>query len=177
MQLLYIMNFDLGYGGNEYCISVYPALRVIVLKHTRRPDLNGMYVPKPTMVWQGALCQRFENLVDHICIDRMETLWGGKVVKQAKYLSLRYNNTPNQCIDVNFYPWSDPSNQTYVSFVKISNFYMDGFRLAQSRIRNNPRRLAVVMSLHPRLGAESLFGVFIGEELLRVILLHAFAGI
>ena len=181
-----ITSFTIGYNSssdnkNQYKITVLRKSQVLVLTHEGMPELNGVYIPEHKMPWNGALKQFFNDLVEYIDNDDKDSkilLTNGKFVQREKYLRVNFYNNDNRNpsrsssrrINVNFYPWSDPSDQTYVSFAKISDFYVDhGVRSAQSRIRNNPRRLALAMSLHPRIGKDSLLLGMVGEDLLRSI--------
>ena len=164
------MDFNFGYNTNQHKLTVFPKSQVVVFTHVSKPYLNGVYIPKPVMLWDGARKRPFKALVEYIADGDFTTLYNGEAIRRKTWLRVNFSYPPSRCIDIEFYPWIDQCDQTYVSFVKISDFYMDGFRLAQSRIRNNPRRLAMAMSLHPRIGKESVFQGLVGEDVLRIIL-------
>ena len=163
------MDFNFGYG-NQHKITILRHSQALILSHADKPELSGVYIPKPMTGWEGATCQPFRNLIEYMSSDDVRTLYGTKVVVREKYLNARFSNPPSRYINVNFYPWSDPSDQTYVTFAKISDCYMGCIRLVKNRIHNNPRRLAMAMSLHPRIGAGSLFMGLVGEDVIRMVL-------
>ena len=74
---------------------------------------------------------------------------------------------------LDFFRWSSPYDQTFVRFVQVAQQVQNGIRLAQNRMRHNPRRLAIAMALHDRLGQSSQLRSLQECEVLRSILLLA----
>lgn len=145
---------------------------VVIFLHESKPEHNGMYIPSPVMIWNGALKRSFDEMLQYIETEDVLTLNCGKVIKRKHWLRADVGGGSPK-MTLMFYPWSCPFDQTYVSFFKAADFYMDALRLVQGRIRTinaNHRRLAMAMSLHPRLGAGSVLHELVSGEVMRSIL-------
>ncbi len=158
--MLHYYSFEFGHGESKHSVRILPGAQAIVLTHASRTQLNGLYTPVPIMPWTGALHRPFCELVEYV----------GDNKTNIKQPWLRVAFGRQRRLDVEFWPYFNPCDQTSVPFVKVSDCcYMDGLRLAQRRIRDNPRRLALAMALHPRLGKESPLLRCGGEDILRII--------
>ena len=166
------MDFDYG----DHKLTVLPKSRAVILTYPSKPHLSGVYIQKYDTVrqchWHHGLSRQFEDMMEYIAKgDFVE--YCGKLFQRKTWLNVcncGERDPTNRNMVIQFYPWTDICDQTYVEFVRISDFYVDAVRLAQHRIHNTPRRLAIAMSLHSRLGAGSLFKELMGEHVLRIVM-------
>jgi hypothetical protein len=160
--------------GHE--LTILPRSRAVILTFATQPHLTGVYIPayaraEPTD-WHHGLSRQFEQMVGYIEKGDFREV-EGKRIQRKPWLKVCISYATcqkNRRMILDFYPWSDICNQTYVEFFKISDFYIDAIRLAQRRIHEPPRRLALAMSLHTRLGVGSPFKGSAGEHILTTIL-------
>ncbi len=160
----------LEYGTREFShtIDILPKTQALVFTRPSMPKLDGLYIPVPIMPWTMARFRPYGELLEYIQRNKN---------KPRFRLFYTYDENHGQTMRINLTFWQhseDSGSQCYItSFVKVSDFHMHGFRLAQRRIRDNPRRLALAMALHPRLGKESPFlllcGGILAEEILQMI--------
>ena len=162
------MDFDCG----DHKLTILPKSRAVILTFPSDPYLSGVFIPVYDRVestsWDHGCRRQFEELVEYT--EKKDVL---EVFKRKPWLKARLSYSKigkERYMLIQFQTWSEIRNQTFVEFYRISNFYTDAVRLAQRRIRDIPRRLALVMSLHPRLGAESLLKGLLGEHVLRIVL-------
>ncbi len=153
------MRFEFGLGKSKHSIEILPHSQVVILTHDSITQLNGLYTPVPLTQWPGGWYKSFNDLTKYIGADgrkpRLQTLFDA--------------HGPSRQIYICFHKPTTNDLAGMVPFVKVYDRYItDGLRWAQRRIRDNPRRLALAMALHPRLGKESpLRGG--GEDVLRMI--------
>jgi hypothetical protein len=166
------MDFDFG----DHKLTILTKSRKVILTFPSDPHLSGVFIPVYDRVestsWHHGYSRQFEELVEYIEKDDFQEVLC-KGVKRKPWLKacLSYSRIGNKRdMSIEFYPWSEIRNKTYVDFYRLSDFYTDAIRLAQRRIRDIPRRLALAMSLHPRLGAGSVFRGLLGEHVLLLVL-------
>ena len=145
---------------------------VIVSDHQEEeaPFRSGLYIPLVPRPCDGALQCSFAALLHYL--DRPDK--AGHVLdihgQEQPYLSC----SPRRLeMHLDFFRWSSPYDQTFVRFVQVAQQVQNGIRLAQNRMRHNPRRLAIAMALHDRLGQSSQLRSLQECEVLRSILMLA----
>ena len=165
----------------EFALDSRYGQKLIVLRHSKMIIVHcnpgcaqchraGLYTPLANSPWHGALqCgdqQRpFDDLLKYL--DGSEGyIHAGSSIKPC--LHYRRLSCSERLMELEFGIGSALLDSTFVEFARVDPLYINSIRLIQSRIRINPRRLALASAHHTRLGQASWLQL-LQEETLRSI--------
>ena len=166
------MEFELGVGCSQKLIVLRHSKMIIVCCNAKCAEGHkaGLYVPLFNSQWNGRFqygtqqCS-FDTLLEYL--DESNKTFLDKAIKP--FLNCRYSCRFERLMELEFDRASALLDSTFVEFAKLVPFITDNIRLVQSRIRNNPRRLALASACHTRLGHSSLLRLLPEEILISIV--------
>ena len=131
------MEFELGYGSSQHKLIIMPKSRSVIITYAAKPQLSGVYIPIHPRPGDGSLKRPFVELVEYVIKGDFMDFGDGIVKRKLRTRVNFYASTP-RLMHICFYRWSDPCDQTFVAFLKVTDVYTAGLRLVQREIYSPP---------------------------------------